>query len=468
MSNINPNNIDGTFPIAGQDNSSQGFRDNFTNIRNNFSYAQSEVSDLQAKALTTSALTGQTLVNNMNYNQIMYAQLFSPSQTFLNLGTPTGGTSVTLDYSQANVQKLTTNGNYSIGFTGWPLSGQMGEITLWVNVTSTSHVLTFPLTSPGITFGFNDIAGANTSTGQLTFDATGNYFLRFYSADAGQNIYIQDLTRNYASLRDPNFYWDDAVTPTLLIGYGANQTSFQTILGLETGQDRVSALGSYNSVTVGNINVGNVSYPYTDNSIMSGYSVSAARGNLQTATFSAVSAGDFLGYLNAITYTGASPIFQQVGTVGFYATGSGSSLGGNIVLATHTPGATANTVVQAVGIENDQSTKFYGNVIRAAGFVDQGYQYSAPSTNFWTVITTGKSRMIFDPTTTIATGVVTLPNCSVDGTILSIHSTAAITSFTANTQQAGTTITPAVTTLAAGTGIEYFYHQTENKWYKIR
>ena len=29
-SNIVPGNIDGTYPKAGQDNSSQGFRDNFT------------------------------------------------------------------------------------------------------------------------------------------------------------------------------------------------------------------------------------------------------------------------------------------------------------------------------------------------------------------------------------------------------------------------------------------------------
>ena len=32
-SNINPNNVDTTYPIAGQDNDSQGFRDNFTNIK---------------------------------------------------------------------------------------------------------------------------------------------------------------------------------------------------------------------------------------------------------------------------------------------------------------------------------------------------------------------------------------------------------------------------------------------------
>ena len=46
-SNINPNNINGNFPVAGQDNDSQGFRDNFTNILNNFSFAATEITDLQ-------------------------------------------------------------------------------------------------------------------------------------------------------------------------------------------------------------------------------------------------------------------------------------------------------------------------------------------------------------------------------------------------------------------------------------
>ena len=37
-SNIVPGNIDGTFPKAGQDNSSQGFRDNFSAINTNLPY----------------------------------------------------------------------------------------------------------------------------------------------------------------------------------------------------------------------------------------------------------------------------------------------------------------------------------------------------------------------------------------------------------------------------------------------
>lgn len=47
-SNINPYNIDHTYPVAGQDNDSQGFRDNFTNTRNNFIQAKAEIEALQA------------------------------------------------------------------------------------------------------------------------------------------------------------------------------------------------------------------------------------------------------------------------------------------------------------------------------------------------------------------------------------------------------------------------------------
>ena len=71
MSNINPQNIDGTYPIAGQDNNSQGFRDNFTNTVNNFTFAAAELTDLQNNALLKAPLgsVGQsgTPTNNMNY-----------------------------------------------------------------------------------------------------------------------------------------------------------------------------------------------------------------------------------------------------------------------------------------------------------------------------------------------------------------------------------------------------------------
>ena len=69
-SQINPNNIDGAYPVAGQDNNSQGFRDNFTNIKVNFQYAEDEINDLDTNGVLKAALTGQALDNNMNNNTI--------------------------------------------------------------------------------------------------------------------------------------------------------------------------------------------------------------------------------------------------------------------------------------------------------------------------------------------------------------------------------------------------------------
>lgn len=64
-SRINPNSIDITFPISNQDNNSQGFRDNFTNIRNNLVYAKAEITELQD--LTASANVSFTMSNHQHW-----------------------------------------------------------------------------------------------------------------------------------------------------------------------------------------------------------------------------------------------------------------------------------------------------------------------------------------------------------------------------------------------------------------
>ena len=47
-SNINDAGINKDYPVAGQDNDSQGFRDNFNVIKTNFTNAKSEIETLQS------------------------------------------------------------------------------------------------------------------------------------------------------------------------------------------------------------------------------------------------------------------------------------------------------------------------------------------------------------------------------------------------------------------------------------
>jgi hypothetical protein len=56
-SNINTVGINTSYPVAGQDNDTQGFRDNFTSITYNLNVARAEISDLQAKPLWGSNVT---------------------------------------------------------------------------------------------------------------------------------------------------------------------------------------------------------------------------------------------------------------------------------------------------------------------------------------------------------------------------------------------------------------------------
>ena len=70
-SNINRYTVDGTFPIANQDNSSQGFRDNFTNIQTNFAYAANEITDLQNKYHQIGSGLLGTLPNAMSEKEFL-------------------------------------------------------------------------------------------------------------------------------------------------------------------------------------------------------------------------------------------------------------------------------------------------------------------------------------------------------------------------------------------------------------
>jgi hypothetical protein len=374
-SNINPYNINGAFPVAGQDNSSQGFRDNFTNIKNNFLFAQNELNDLQGKVLLTGALNGQSLNNDMAGAVIRRPQLSAWTQSLYDLGAIS--TSATLDFNQANFQKITTAGSINLEFANWPTStgtGALGygSMRVWIVLSSASHTITLPVS---VSVGVNEIVGYNPANNTITFDAPGNFIFDFSSIDGGNSYLIFDATRNHATFRDPSFYLNnvDSISPSLLIGY--NQNSLQTGLAIEQGQDVVSVRGSLNSVMIGNLSTVNANTLIYNDGINSsqgvaGYSITATRGNIYTGTFANVQNNDMLGFVSAFAYTptvgNTNQYFVQTAGMRYYATGANTfgGIGGNIAFFTAQSGRTnANVTTQALGIENDQSARFFGNVI---------------------------------------------------------------------------------------------------------
>jgi hypothetical protein len=197
-SQINPNNIDGSYPVAGQDNDSQGFRDNFTNIRNNFTFTKAELEDLQNKVVLKSALLNTTLSNDFVGNVIANPALSSYRETYTDIGAP--GSSATVNFVNGNFQKITMSSSLTLAFS-FPVntSGQFASIKLWVVNTDSSRTLTLPAAVS--LNGPLSIGGAAGSPITITFTAdeianNTNYLFEFYTVNGGTSIGIIDHTRN--------------------------------------------------------------------------------------------------------------------------------------------------------------------------------------------------------------------------------------------------------------------------------
>jgi hypothetical protein len=310
-SNINPNTIDGTYPIAGQDNNSQGFRDNFTQTKVNFTYAAQEIDDLQAKAVLKSALTGTVLDNNMADNLIYAAKIqdFSAQKVAVS---PTSGT-LTLNYASGHYQSYSTAtaGSVTLAFTNFPPNGAYGYMKLQFTVTDyTTYTLTLPAV---VSLGLSGLQGISPGTAgvanTITFGANGVYEFGFGSYDGGSTITVFDLNRALTNFTGANV----ALTNVDATGYVS-----------AVGNVRGGNINSAGQVIItGNITGGNIN---TGGRASVGGNVDG--GNLRTggliSATGSVTGGNIFGFVNPSAGTSTTPtILLQ----------SGALMTGNTVVA---------------------------------------------------------------------------------------------------------------------------------------
>lgn len=284
-SQINPQNINGAYPVAGQDNDSQGFRDNFTNIKTNFERAASEITDLQSKAVLKAPLTGTTLNNNMGGSILSNAQLQNITQTVVSLGSAAGA--VPISYAAGSYYTLSTSGNITFQFTGLPAAGVAATWIIRATITSVSHTLTFP-SSVGTAAASSSVQGIQGwDTNVISFAETGTYEFQLDTVDGGSTILLTELTRprnrytNPLFLDIPEVFSSsgniDLSTTTTVIASSSNLSG--NLLAGESGQIKI--------IVYGNSSVGNTQITVTD----------AAWGGANIAGFDAVGSAATFQYI---------------------------------------------------------------------------------------------------------------------------------------------------------------------------
>jgi hypothetical protein len=185
-SKIVPSNITPSFPVAGQDNSSQGFRDNFSAIKTNFIESKSEIEDLQTNKANTNASSDFT------DNEVSRAKLKDTSETIYAHGSVSSG-SVTLNHENGHYQTLSITADTTFAFLNFP-SGALGRIILDITVApSSTGILTFP----SAIIKADNVTGSDGTSDQITV-GLGRFLYEFMSPDGGTTILMHQLGKQYA------------------------------------------------------------------------------------------------------------------------------------------------------------------------------------------------------------------------------------------------------------------------------
>lgn len=187
-SNITYINIDEEFPVAGVDNESQGFRDNFAFIKNSLSAAKDEIEDLQDTSLKNNQ------ANIVNYNRLQQVELQEAQLAFNSLGNVSA--SVDLDYNRGHFQALEVNytpaafpNGVTITLRQWPDNGLAKVTAAITSFESTTRKIIWASEGAGIIKKSESWENFLTGGEFVVNSSSVTTIVEFFTYDGGRNVF---------------------------------------------------------------------------------------------------------------------------------------------------------------------------------------------------------------------------------------------------------------------------------------
>lgn len=199
MSNItnNSSNILVNYPVPGADNSSQGFRDNFANIKDAFAITASEITWLQTHALLNAAVpinlndAPVAKINDLNLSTIING---SHNKFYGNCKTPAVIDSTNFDVSLYDGVYQTFSITHktsaiTIRFKDWPTTEKYASVR--VQLTGTSELedsIVLVTANAGILI-------KDASWPSFTISNDAYHIIEAWSANGGQTVFVSYIGR---------------------------------------------------------------------------------------------------------------------------------------------------------------------------------------------------------------------------------------------------------------------------------
>ena len=144
MSNINYLSINENFPVAGQDNDTQVFRDNFDTIKTSLRVAKEEIADLES----STARLDQS--NDFNGNVITNVTVQGSYIRKYEFGSPITNPTQEISFLNGHYQIVRFSNSCALSFEEFPTEvldadsfGKVGKVTLELYGDGTARTITF-------------------------------------------------------------------------------------------------------------------------------------------------------------------------------------------------------------------------------------------------------------------------------------------------------------------------------------
>ena len=182
-STISTVGFDAAFPVAGQDNDSQGFRTNFNVTKVALETAASEITTLQSDTAKLNA------DNAFNGSVISEAEFKANTETVYASGSVTSSQNVS--WANGHYQTLQAGNDITLTLSDWPESGVMGKMRLQLTGDGTARTITCTSVGGGTIKTDGNAIWSGTT---LEVTSTSNpVIIEFWTINGGVSVFANVL-----------------------------------------------------------------------------------------------------------------------------------------------------------------------------------------------------------------------------------------------------------------------------------